>query len=382
MTHKVGIVGTGYVADLYMRSIESFPEIDIVFTYDIKDNHLERFCNFWQTPKASSLKELLQRDDLDLVLNLTNPDAHYIVSKQCLEAGKHVYSEKPLALDMGQAYELHRIASEKNLMIGSAPCSFLSETAQTIRYALETQNIGKPYLIYAELDDDFIPQAPYKKWFSESGAPWPYEDEFKVGCTLEHAGYYLTWLMAIFGSVKKVVAASANLIENKLPQGNTAPDYSTAMLFFESGIVARITCSVVAPHDHQMRIFCENGILQVDECWDNSAKVLFKRRFTLRRRLINSPFSKTIKLPGPAHTKVKRRGAAKMNFALGPKDMLEAIKQGKPSRVSADFALHLNEVTLAIQNSGSDTGVQIMKTKMPFVEPMPWSDLPGKNSAF
>jgi len=381
MSYKVGIIGTGYVADLYMRSIESFPEIEVVFAYDITDSHLERFCNYWHAARASSLEEALKQDNLDLVLNLTNPGAHYSISKQCLEAGKNVYSEKPLALEMGQAYELHKIATEKNLLIGSAPCNFLSEAAQTIRYALKTQNTGKPYLIYAELDDDFIPQAPYKKWLSESGAPWPYEDEFKVGCTLEHAGYYLTWLMTIFGSVKRVIAASENLIENKLPKGGTAPDYSTAILFFESGVVARITCSIVAPHDHQMRIFCENGVLKVDECWDNSSKVRFTRRFSLRRRLINSPFSKTIKLPGPTHAKVGRSGAAAMNFALGPIDMLEAIKQGKPCRVSADFALHLNEVTLAIQNSSDDTGVQIMKTKMPFVEPMPWSNYSAVNSA-
>jgi hypothetical protein len=62
-----------------------------------------------------------------------------------------------------------------------------------------------------------------------------------------------------------------------------------------------------------------------------------------------------------------------MNFALGPLDMLEAMKKGMPSRVCADFALHLNEVTLAMQNAGDSAGVQIMQTKMPTIEPMPWA---------
>jgi predicted dehydrogenase len=278
---------------------------------------------------------------------------------------------------MDHAYELHKIATEKGLMLGSAPCSFLSETAQTLAHAIKYKKLGKPYLIYAELDDDFVPQAPYKKWISESGAPWPYVDEFKVGCTLEHAGYYLTWLMAIFGSVEKISAASANLIDNKLTGNDnklTAPDYSSATIFFKSGIVARLTCSIIAPHDHRLRVFCEKGIINIDQAWDNSAKVKMKKRFSIRRRLITSPLAKTLKLKPPTHIKVDKKSPTPMNFALGPFEMLTANSLGIDSRVSADFALHLNEVTLAIQNSGSDFGCQIMKTSMPDIPLMSWAE--------
>jgi predicted dehydrogenase len=339
---------------------------------------LKVFSAFWKVTPAQSLEEVLalsEKDEVpDLILNLTNPGSHYVVSKQCLEANRNVYSEKPLATKMEDAYELYDIAKRNNRILTSAPCSYMSEVAQTIWLAVRKQMIGQPLLVYAELDDDFITQAPYQKWMSESGAPWPYRDEFIVGCTLEHAGYYLTWLMMIFGSVKKVVAASAELIKNKLPDlEKSAPDYSTASLFFESGMVARITCGIVAPHNHSLRMIGDKGVLEVNESWNNSAKVSIRKRYVVRRKLINSPFASRFKIKGTTHPKVPRRGAAAMNFALGPAEVLAAMREGRSTEVYTDFALHLNEVTLAIQNALDTEGVQIMKTKCPQLTPMPWA---------
>jgi predicted dehydrogenase len=372
---KIAIVGTGYVADFYMRSLEVFPQIQVAYAFDRDASRLQKFCEFWKVTPVATLAELLDpRNEIALVLNLTNPSSHYEVSKACLEAGKHVYSEKPLAMEMPQATELCEIARSRGLMLGSAPCSFLGEAAQTVWYALRKGKIGKPYLVYAEIDDDFVSQAPLEKWISESGAPWPARDEFLVGCTLEHAGYYLAWLLMMFGTVDKVVAASAELIDDKLKDGTpTAPDFSTATLFFKNGMVARLTCTIIAPHDHSFRIFGEDGILEVGECWDNTAPVRVRRRYVLRRKLINSFFTKRVRLPGPTHAKVRWRGAAAMNFALGPVEMLEALEQGRPSRANAEFALHVNEVVLAIHNARDTGGVCRMQTQMPELEPMAWA---------
>jgi len=376
---KISIIGTGFVSDLYMRSLTTFPDIKILKAYDRDAARLQAFTNFWNVAPASSMEDLLaisgNDDEIpDLILNLTNPGSHYEVSKSCLEAGRNVYSEKPLAIKMEDAYALHALAVSRNLVLASAPCSFLSEVAQTLWLAVRENMIGKPLLVYAELDDDFITQAPYRKWMSESGAPWPYRDEFLVGCTLEHAGYYLCWLMMIFGSVEKVVAASAELVKNKLDDlDKSAPDFSTAILFFKSGVVARLTCGIVAPHNHSLRVIGDKGILEVNESWNNSASVKLRKRLAIRRKLINSPFAKRLKLKGVTHPKVPRRGAAAMNFALGPAEVLAALQEGRSSRASADFALHLNEVTLAIQNSLDSTGVQIMKTSCPEQLPMPWA---------
>jgi predicted dehydrogenase len=257
-------------------------------------------------------------------------------------------------------------------MLGSAPCSVLGETAQTLLGAVRSGTGGTPRLIYAELDDGFIPQAPLSDWQSESGAPWPYEDEFRVGCTLEHAGYYLSWLIALFGTVSRVSAVSATVLPEKLGASGAAPDFSTAVLFFEAGPIARLTCSITAPHDHRLRVVGDDGVIEVAEAWNNAAPVRYRRRLRLRRRLMEHPFAKRIKPVANPDPKVKRTGAAAMNFALGPAEMLQAIAKGEPSRLSGDYALHLNEVTLAIQNAGEDSGSQIMTTSCPPMKPMSW----------
>jgi len=374
---NIVFIGTGFVADLYMRSLATFPGVKVVGAYDIDSARLKAFCDYWKIPAAQSLDAILSFD-ASLVLNLTNPSAHFEVSRAALEAGRHVYSEKPLATEMADAQKLHGLASANGLMLASAPCSWLGEAAQTIWASVCNGAIGTPRLVYAELDDDFISKAPYEKWRSESGAPWPARDEFETGCTLEHAGYYLTWLMAVFGPVEKVVAASMELLPDKLPGASAmAPDFSTATLFFHGGMVARLTCSIIAPHDHRMRIIGDDGVIEIDESWNNNADIRVRKRHVIRRKLFNSPFAKRVKIAGKTHPKVGRWGAASMNFALGPAEMLSALKANRASLLNADFALHLNEVTLAIQNANDHTGVQPMATSFDPVSPTSWAAKAG-----
>jgi len=370
----ISIIGCGFVADFYMRSFELYDDISVRAVYDINPDRLSEFSRHWGLQTASGLEELLENGEQDeVVLNLTNPASHFDITKICLHSGRHVYSEKPLAMSMAQAEELFSLAKRHNVYLASAPCSVLSESCQTLWKAVRDRVVGKPMLVYAELDDGLISQAPYRSWKSVSGAPWPFEDEFDVGCTIEHAGYYLTWLIAMFGPVRKVVAASAELDRNKLAGSATAPDFSVAVLYFDHDVVARLTCSIIARHNHSIRIISEDGSLELDECWNNDAAVKIRRRRAIRRRLVEMPFSKRYRLAGPTHRKVKRMGAAAMNFALGPVEMLDAIAEKRTCRLSPELALHLNEVTLAIQGAGSTTGAIVMKTDCPPIEPASWA---------
>lgn len=372
---KLLIVGTGYVADLYLRSLRLYPEIEIVGCHDRDTERLARFCAHWSLPAVDSLEALLAGGAPgDILVNLTNPASHYEISRVGLEAGFHVYSEKPLAMQMDQARTLTALAASRDLHLASAPCSFLSEAAQTIWAGLRADVVGPVRLIYAEMDDDFISQAPFQKWFSESGAPWPAKDEFEVGCTLEHAGYYLAWLLPMFGPVRTVVAASAGLADKTDVTADAAPDFSVGTLFFESGVVARLTCSILAVHNHELRIIGDKGVIEMDECWNNAAPVRMRKRFTLRRRLVNAPLARRLKLKGPTHAKLGRKGAAAMNFALGIVEMRDAILQDRDCRLSASLSLHMNEVTLALQSAGEHGGSVAMATRFEPVAPMPWAE--------
>ncbi len=363
----VAIIGCGFVADLYLRSFALYRDVKICGVFDHDADRLKAFCNYWNLPSAPTQDALFASLPKGaLILNLTNPGEHFAVSRACLGAGFHVFSEKPLTLTMKDARALHTQAQAANLHFATAPSSVLGQAAQTLGHALRNDTIGTPKLIYAELDDGFISQAPYKSWKSESGAAWPYGDEFATGCTLEHAGYYLSWLIAWFGPVAFVTSATASLGG---AYANKAPDFSTATIYFKSGMVARLTTSIIASHDHQIRIFGDKGVLAMKRAWDNSAPVRFHRRFTLRRKLVEHPLGKRLRLSGPTHPKVKRFGAAAMNFALGPIEMLDAISAGATPRLSGDYALHLNEVTLAV--AAGDT--QKMTTTCIPMEPMPWA---------
>lgn len=367
---EVALIGAGFVADLYMRAFALYPGLRISGVHDRDAARMAAFCAHWGLAPADSRAALFARlAPGALVLNLTNPAEHAGVTRAALEAGFHVFSEKPMTLSLDEARSLHELAEARGLHLASAPSSVLGEAAQTMGHALRKGIAGAPKLVYAELDDGYVTQAPWKLWKSESGAPWPGGDEFAVGCTLEHAGYYLSWLIAWFGPVANVTSLAARVVGEE----GAAPDVSVAVLTFRSGMVARLTCSIVASHDHQIRIFGERGVLRLNEAWDNGASVRFHRRFTIRRRLVESPRGRRIRLGGETHPKVKRFGAAAMNFALGPVEMLEALDAGQTPRLAGDYALHLTEVTLAIQSAGAGGAVQEMTTSCAPMEPMPWA---------
>ena len=369
---RIAIVGAGYVADLYMPSIRTFPGLDIVGVWDVDPHRLAAFAGHWGIAAATGLDAVLALRP-DIVLNLTNPRAHAAVTRAALEGGVHVWSEKPLAMTMAEAEGLAALAASRGLHLASAPCSLLGQAAQTVWAALRDGRIGKPRLAYAELDDDFLPAAPHHRWRSASGAPWPAADEFRTGCTLEHAGYYLSWLMAMFGPVRRVVGGAARLLDDaqtvaSSEEGHAAPDYASASLFFDD-MVARLTCSIVARHDHGLRIFGDDCVLEVKDAWANAATVRVRRRHVIRRRLINSPFATRVRPAAASHPMVGRRGAASMNFALGVAEMAQAIAAKQTPRLAGDFALHLTEVSLAMQAGGDHRIV----TDFPPMAPMDWA---------
>lgn len=365
----VTLIGCGYVADLYMRSLAAHPEIEVLGAYDKRPERLAQFCTYWTLPAFPTMEAALASTPRNsLIVNLASPSAHAQVIRDSLEAGRHVFSEKPMVMTLADATRLTRLAADAGLQLASAPSSVLGRSAQGLMKALRDGRAGTPRLIYAELDEGFIPQAPLEAWASESGAPWPWEDEFRTGNALEHAGYHLSWLIAAFGRVTKVSSAIAEVLPDKRGTSGTA-DLAVALLHFKAGPVARLTCSITASHDHRLRVFGDFGVLEVPRAWDNAAPVLLRKRRKFRRRLVEGPLSRSVGLGGSPHPMLPRKGAARMNFALGPAEMLAAIAEGRPTRLGGDYALHLTEVTLAVQAGGAH---QIKSGCAP-MEPMPWA---------
>ena len=136
---KVGIaiVGCGNIAPFYLKTLDLYPALDLVGVMDREEERSTKLSAYYSVPKYSSLDELLEDRRVELVINLTNPRSHFSVSRACLEAGKHVYSEKPLAMSFSEAEELVNLAEKKGLHISSAPSRVLAETAQTMAWGLD-----------------------------------------------------------------------------------------------------------------------------------------------------------------------------------------------------------------------------------------------------
>jgi len=373
---NIALVGCGFVADYYLMTLPLHPELKVMGVMDRLANRASHLASAYGVSQYDTLDDLLNDSRVELVLNLTNPRSHYDVSKPALLAGKHVYTEKPLAMQMDQARELTEIAESKGLLLSSAPCSSLSETAQTIWNALRYKAVGEPRLVYAEMDDGMVTRMQYRKWLSVSGVPWPYKDEFEVGCTMEHAGYVLSWLATWFGPATSLTSFASAQIPDKVP-GETldtdAPDFSVACIQFRSGIVARLSCSIIAPHDHTLKIIGDDGVLSTADTWNYRSPVHSQKMVTIRRRTFMNPFRKKHALPPNPYQKIKTRGAQSMDFARGPAELAAAVREKRPCRLSSRFSLHVNEMALAIHWAREQGGSYRMTTTFDPVEPMPWA---------
>jgi predicted dehydrogenase len=349
----VAIVGCGFVADYYMATLADHPGLRAVAGLDVSPQAAKRFGDHWKLPVFTDTDALLAGATFDMVLNLTNPDAHYEVSRLFLEAGKHVYSEKPFAMEFDDARALVDLAHARGLRIASAPCIHLSEAVQTMRREIEAGRIGKPLLVYAEMDDNIVAKTSFRNWRSASGAPWPYEDEFEIGVTLEHAGYSLASLMALFGPVSRVVAYAALAYPGKpvTPGKAEGADLSLAAIEFASGVVARLSCTNIAPRNHAIEIIGDKGVMRADDCWVYNTKISTRGYLQIRNRFMLTPWKRRAK-HRPCGPSGRKSGAGAMDFARGPAELAHAIAENRPSLLMPDdFALHVNEVSLAIHHA-------------------------------
>lgn len=383
---RIGFVGCGHAGDGYLNSLKKYPHLQLVAVTDRDQKRLAQFAGHYSVKTYPTVQELLGDPSIELIVNLTSPSSHFEVSKACLEAGKHVYSEKPMTMNFPEGQTLVELANEKGLCFSSAPCGVLGETAQTLWRALRSGAIGPVRIVYAEIEEGPIQLREPHLWRTDSGARYPYRDEFEVGCTLEHAAYYLAWFAAFFGPATTVTTFSACVWPNRQmvpeePLYVTTPDVSVACITYESGVVVRLTNGLVAPHDHSVRVIGDMGVLTVDDCWNYSSPVYIDKYSKFRLRLNRFPIFKEYPFvkhliasrqrvypPIKKESWTKRYARYRQDYARGINEMARAIEGKRMPWLSAEFCLHVNEVVLAITQS---THVPYkVKTTFKSLEPM------------
>lgn len=368
ITH-IAIVGAGFVADYYIKTLKNYDDIKISGVWDHNIERLKAFTGFHALPAYDSLEAMLRDARVKLVVNLTSPESHFLINMAGLAAGKHVYCEKPLAMTVDEAQAVVDCAAERGLTICGAPANAMSDAFDLAKGVLARGDIGRPRLVYVEMEDGPVFRDNWRQWRSLSGAPWPGLHEFEVGCTLEHVGYGLSWLFGLFGRVAQVSAFASTAFPSKGPgteESMMGPDFSVGCLTFESGVIARITCGIAAPRDRSLTVMGERGTLIVRDLWDdrspinvasNDAKTFTQRAFGHIERKwghvlpVRLPIGRRVAYPGPKRALNLPSFPSQIDFARGIKMQADALKAGKAPYFSGETALHLTELALAL-NAG------------------------------
>jgi predicted dehydrogenase len=404
---RIAFVGCGYVFDIYMRTRWAHPELEICGIFDIDAARLATVARHYGFNVYPSYDALLADPRIEIVVNLTSIRSHHDTIRRALEAGKHVYSEKPLTTDLEQCRQLFALASARGLVLTGAPCNLYCDAVSTLWKAVRDGAVGKPVVVYAELDDNPAHLMQLEKVQSPTGAPFPYAEEFQEGCTVEHIGYHLVWICAMFGPVRSVTAFSKALVEHKtdtpLSPADT-PDFSVACLDFANGVAARITCTWVSPRDHRMRIIGEQGEISADNAFHDQAPVHLERfsRVSLsarkaytartqpligrifgiggrRLRLVRRWKSHAVEAERGVGNSIKhrfvswlrRREVYAQDKLLGIAEMVRAMGEGRPQPMSPEFLTHITELTLMIQRSGASGIATTPTTSFEPMEPLP-----------
>lgn len=347
---KIGVIGCGVISAAYLKGAAASPCLAVKSVADLTREAAERQAAAFEVG-AASIDELLADPEIELVVNLTVPNAHFDVSRSILSAGKHVYSEKPLTVDVGQAKSLLAFAREKGLRVGCAPDTFLGASHQASRKAVDDGRIGRIVGgTLAFLSRGMEAWHPNPDFFFKPGG----------GPILDLAPYYVTQLVNLAGPVATVSATAgmgyAVRIIGSGPRAGEqitveTPTSVSALLTLESG--ARITLDAswdVWKHGRlPIELYGTEGTLQVpDPNFFAGTPVISVRDGEWQDIDISDR-------PFHLGNRTLRSGKLVADYrTIGVADMAAAIRFGRPHRASGELALHVLDVLQSIGRAATE----------------------------
>lgn len=327
------------ISQVYLNTIiKKFSIINVIACTD-RDIDRRNICASKYGLEALTYDEILQNPEIEMVINLTNPASHYEISKQALLHGKHVYTEKMLAVTMQEGMELCSIADKKKLYLGSAPDTFMGSGMQTARYVIDQRLIGKPLSFSVSLSRnyDILGNIIPHLWKKEGSIL------FDMGC------YYLTALVNLFGSVDKVTAFSGGMnlsrrykriTDKKFGEvcSSDAINIVSAAILFKNSIngIFHLNADTIPDETIHFEIYGTEGILYLSDPNAFGGTVTIKRSF------------------GDAFVFPATHGYSEETRGLGAAEMAWSIRQDRPHRASKELAYHVLEVTQAILKAAEE----------------------------
>ena len=346
----IGIIGCGNISTAYLKLAPLFKGLEVRAVADINmDAATARAAEF--NVKAQSVDDLLANPALDIVINLTIPDAHYPITKRILEAGKHAYSEKPLVLTLEQGTTLRDLAKAKGLSVGCAPDTFLGGAHQQARAILDEGTIGEITTGNAAIQAHG-PESwhPSPEFFYQPGA----------GPVMDMGPYYIATLINLLGPVKRVGALTSSAepertIGSGPRQGQkikvNTPSNIQALLEFHSGATISFSASWDVWHHkrNHFELYGTKGTLYVPD--PNFFGGTVEVALAGGEAQVQSPWDHPF---GKINQNHNGRDLANYRTA-GLADMAQAHMEGRDHRCSLERTLHGVDVMTSILKSG-ETG--------------------------
>jgi predicted dehydrogenase len=339
---KVGIIGTGNISSAYVKWIRTFEILDLVACADIDMAKAQELATKFEIPKVLSVESMLSDPEIEIIVNLTIPAVHAEVSLSILQSGKHVYSEKPLAINRQDGQQILKTAKDRGLLVGCAPDTFLGGGQQTCRKLIDDGQIGEPVAAVAFM----LSHGP------ESWHPNP-DFYYKLGGgpMFDMGPYYLTSLINLLGPVRRVTGATRVSFAERIATSVVAsgrripvdtPTHIAGLLDFASGPIATLITSFdVWGHNlPRIEIYGSEGTLSVPD----------PNIFGGPVRLYKPQDKVWVDVP-LTHTEDTGRG-------IGVADMAYAILYGRPHRASGELAYHVLDL-MATFDDASTTGQHI-----------------------
>ena len=353
-TLRIAVVGCGNIAGPYAKTLKPYEQIEIVGASDIDPQRAEAYCAEHGGTAYGSLEELLADDRVEAVLNLTIHTAHPAVITQCLNAGKHVHTEKPLAMRYEDAKALVELAEQKGLRLSSSPITFMGEAQQTAWKAIRDGRLGTVRVAYAEVNWGRI-----ESWHP---APGPF---YEVGALYDVGVYPLTVLTTIFGPARRATGYGTVVHPDRVTKEGVSfhidtPDWVTAAIEFESGLVTRLTTNFyVGQHSKQKGIEFHGdlGSLHIDSWQNFNATVEFAeyRQAYEPVPYIREPYEGT-------------------EWGRSIVELADAIAENRPQRATGAQAAHVVEILNAVGTSIERGGPVEITSNFTQPTPMEWAE--------
>lgn len=367
---KIGILGCGVISNTYIQEIQRIYEKKLEITA-VADMDLERAkaaAEKYAIPKALTVEELLKQDDIQLIVNLTPPMAHKELNIRILEAGKHLFCEKPFALTVEDAQEVAKIAKERGLYIGAAPDTFLTAPIQSCRKLLEDGWIGKPLYVTANMMSCGVEtwHPSPRAFYAEGGGP-----------LYDMAGYYLSTLICLFGSVEEVFSYSGKAFEerrvySKPLAGSTVkvdvPTHYTAVLKMKNGVLVNMNMSFDIWYSTlpKMEIYGTDGTMTMpDPNMSDGKASIFRKEQVIAGAYGAAGEQKSWEMP------LRDQNVAEYTRGTGVAEMALAIETGKENRANVEIAIHILEVIQGMMKS-AQTG-ECYKLQTTCEQPSMWN---------